>query len=406
MKVLVTTESRFDRTPDGCVWSTDWADYSFWKRYLDVFDEVCVVARVRQVASPPKASVRADGPALTFDPLPYYIGPWQFARRYRTLRSAVRDAVHPPAAVILRVPGTIGTLVEKAVRGSGRPFAVEVVGDPRQVFKPGGVPTRLRPLLRWWTPRVLRRQCATACASAYVTAKTLQQHYPPAAHFFSTGCSDIDLGDDAFVDCPRLNRTASGPWQILLVGSLEQLYKGPDVLIEATAMCAAAGLQVRVTIVGDGRYRAQLEELARTYRVASQVCFAGKFPSGAAVRAQLDASDLFVLPSRTEGLPRALLEAMARALPCVGSSVGGIPELLSPSELVTAGDSSALARKLQEVLTDPQRLARLSEENLSKARAFHADELKPRRRGFYRAVREATHAWQQSYAVAGPVIDS
>jgi|CXWL01.1.fsa_nt_gi glycosyltransferase involved in cell wall biosynthesis len=393
MKVLVTTESRFDRTPDGCVWTTGWADYSFWKRYLDVFEEVCVVARVRQAASPPTASVRADGLALTFKPLPYYIGPWQFARRYHALRCAVRDAVRPPAAVILRVPGTIGTLVEEAVRDTGRPFAVEVVGDPRQVFKPGGVPTRLRPFFRWWTPRALRRQCATACASAYVTAKTLQQHYPPAAHFFSTGCSDIDLGDEAFVDCPRPPQAASEPWRILLVGSLEQLYKGPDVLVEATAKCVAMGLKVCVTIVGDGRYRAQLEELARTYGVAPQVCFAGKLPSGAAVRTQLDDSDLFVLPSRTEGLPRALLEAMARALPCVGSSVGGIPELLSPSELVTAGDSSALARKLQEVLTDPQRLARLSEENLSKAREFHRDVLRPRRRRFYEVVKEATLTW-------------
>jgi len=400
MKVLVATESRFSRTPDGCIWSSDWVNYSFCQRYLDVFDEVRVVARVRDVSSLPPAVARADGPAVTVVSLPYYIGPWQFARRYPALRRYVHDAVLPPAAVILRVPGTIGTLVEKELRSAGRPFAVEVLGDPQEVFKPGGVPSRLRQFLRWWAPLLLRRQCARACAAAYVTASTLQQHYPPAAHVLSTVCSGIDLGDDAFVARPRPPKTGSEAWNVLLVGSLEQLYKGPDVLIEATAICAARGLQLRISIVGDGRYRAQLEELARARGVARQVRFVGKLTTGAAVRAELDACDLFVLPSRTEGLPWALVEAMARALPCVGSKVGGIPELLSADELVSPGDRSALAGKLYEVLTDPRRLARLSEENLDKARRFHFGALRPQRCAFYRVIRDATEVWQQGHGLA------
>jgi glycosyltransferase involved in cell wall biosynthesis len=109
----------------------------------------------------------------------------------------------------------------------------------------------------------------------------------------------------------------------------------------------------------------------------------------------LDTADLFVHPSRTEGLPRALIEAMARGLPCIGSNVGGIPELLSPAEQVPAGDANALEAKLCEVLGDPQRLVRLSRENLAKAREYHADALRPRRQAFYRAVLEATSRWQR-----------
>lgn len=400
MKVLLAIESRFSRTPDGCIWSSDWVNYSFCRRYLDVFDEVRVLTRVRDVPSPLPAVLRADGPGVTIVPLPYYHGPWQFARRHRALRRCVHDAVLPPAAIILRVPGMIGTLVEKELHAAGRPFAVEVLGDPLEVFKPGGVPSRLRPFLRWWTPRALRRQCARACASAYVTARTLQQHYPPAAHVFSTICSGIDLGDEAFVNGPRPPKAGSEEWNVLLVGSLEQLYKGPDVLIEAAAICAARGLQLRISIVGDGRYRAQLEELAWARGVAGQVRFLGKLSAGAAVRQELDASDLFVLPSRTEGLPWALVEAMARGLPCVGSKVGGIPELLSADELVPPGDKSALADKLHEVLTDPRRLARLSAENLDKARKFHFSVLQAQRGAFYRVIRDATQAWQHGQGLA------
>jgi glycosyltransferase involved in cell wall biosynthesis len=399
MQVLIALEARFDRTPDGHVWSPGWAHYDFFKRYLDVFDEVCVIARVRMVDQPPMGARRADGPSVSFASLPHYIGPWQFARYYPALRRAVHLAVMPPAAVVLRVPGPIGTLVEREMRAAGRPFAVEVVGDPQEVFGPGSVRTRLRPLFRWWAPRTLRRQCAGACAATYVTARRLQECYPPAPGVFTSGCSDIDLDDDAFVDRPRPCRVASEPWNVVLVGSLEQLYKGPDVLIEAAALCAGFGPDLRITIVGDGKHRTELEALARARGLADRVRFRGELPPGNAVRAELDRADLFVLPSRTEGLPRALIEAMARGLPCIATAVGGVPELLAPSELVPPADARALAAKLCEVLGDAQRLLLLSAANLERARTFHLDALVPRRRSFFRAVKEATLAWEHSRGI-------
>ncbi|GAB3976194.1 glycosyltransferase family 4 protein [Plantactinospora veratri] len=80
--------------------------------------------------------------------------------------------------------------------------------------------------------------------------------------------------------------------------------------------------------LGDGRYRPRLERLATDLGVRRQVHFTGTISAATEVRRQLDAADLFVMPSRTEGLPKALIEAMARGLPAVATSVGGIPELL------------------------------------------------------------------------------
>lgn len=394
MRVVVTTESRFDRTPDGACWTVGGTGHSFWQRYLDVFDDVYVVARLRDVSSAPCLGVRADGPKVSLAGLPYYVGPWAYLRNYLLLRRVAGSAIDPADAVILRAPGAVSSLLAATLRGTDRPFGVEVVGDPADVFAAGAVRSVLRPLLRWWMPRALRRQCAAACAAAYVTTATLQQRYPAPAAAHLTSYSSIDLPDEAFVQEPRKLRPTDRANRIVFVGSLEQLYKAPDVLIDAVAIALPRCPDLQVTLVGDGRHRNELEARARDRGLTDRVRFTGHLPPGAPIRDELDHADLFVLPSRTEGLPRALIEAMAQGVPCIGTSAGGIPELLASSERVPAGDADALAAKLLEVLGDPQRLARLSREHLQKARQYHTELLRPRRQAFYRAVLEATLHWQ------------
>jgi glycosyltransferase involved in cell wall biosynthesis len=101
------------------------------------------------------------------------------------------------------------------------------------------------------------------------------------------------------------------------------------------------------------------------------------------------------MPSRMEGLPRAMIEAMARALPCLGSTVGGIPELLSSEDLVAVGDAPGLAKKIHEVLADPARMSRMSARNLEKAREY-AEAPGERRLAFYREFKLRTQAWLQA----------
>ena len=87
----------------------------------------------------------------------------------------------------------------------------------------------------------------------------------------------------------------------------------------------------------------------------------------------MDQASLFVLPSRTEGLPRALLEAMAHALPCLGSDIGGIPELLAPEDLVPVNNPERLAERTAQRLADPKRLDEMSRRNWERSQQ-HADD--------------------------------
>jgi len=178
-----------------------------------------------------------------------------------------------------------------------------------------------------------------------------------------------------------------------MVGSLAQMYKAPDVLIDAVGICARERIDLRLTLVGDGVHRSELERRVRNTGLDARVRFKGQIAAGAPVRVELDAADLFVLPSRQEGLPRALIEAMARGLPCIGSAVGGIPELLAADDMVPPGDAVALARRIGDVLRDPQRMAVMSARNLEKAREHRAETLAPKRLAFYAHLKLRTQQW-------------
>lgn len=393
MNVLVSLEERFQRTPDGKVWSAGAASYSFWKRYLDGFDEVRILARVNDVAEAPPSWKQADGPGVKISALPYYVGPIAYARKLFAVRAAVRKALSGEDAIILRVASPIARSVQREL-APGRPFAVEVIGDPYEVFAPGAVNHPLRPFLRSLMTAQLKRQCEKACAVAYVTSGALQQRYPSNTAAFTTTYSSIELRDDAFAANSRTfaaqpNRAA----RIVSIGTLEVEYKGFDILIDAAAICIKSGLPLELEIIGDGRCRPELQNRAERSGIEKQVTFAGQIASGAAIRNKLDTADLFALASKTEGLPRAMIEAMARGIPCVGSAVGGIPELLAPEVLFPRGDAAALARKIREVISDPIRMARLSAENLANARNYHDSILSARRRDFFTHVRESTQQW-------------
>ncbi|MEG4166343.1 MULTISPECIES: glycosyltransferase family 4 protein [unclassified Microcoleus] len=390
MNVVVTLEHRFDRTPDGKVWTQTTFPYSFWTRYLQVFDRVRVVARVRDVPNVPSDWKQANGEAVDFAAIPYYIGPWQYLLKAWQVRRCARNAVKPNDAVILRVGSTIASPIQSMLHKIGRPYAVEVVADPYDVFAPGSVKHPLRPFLRWSSPRRLRRHCREAAAAAYVTKHALQQRYPCAN--FSVGVSDVDIPERTLVSSPRLPRQG-GTFNLIFVGTMAQLYKAPDVLIDAVAACVREGLDLKLTLIGDGKHRSELEAKAKSLGLGERVSFLGQLSGGDAVMAQLERADLFVLPSHQEGLPRAMVEAMARALPCIGSTVGGIPELLPPEDMVSPGNVTALATKIRQVITDPDRMAQMSARNLQIATEYRDEILQKQRIEFYRHVREITETW-------------
>jgi glycosyltransferase involved in cell wall biosynthesis len=397
VKVLVTTEQRFHLT-DGRVVTAGALGYDFWTRYLDVFDEVGVLARVHRGPTTPGAHQEVTGPGVRVLGVPAYVGPGGYVLSWPRLRRAVTVAAEPGSAVIVRAPSPLGTLLLGRLRHHHRrAFGLEVVGDPLEVFTPGAVRHPLRAVFRWWFAGRLRRQCRQAAAVCYLTRESLPTRYPPRGGSdgqFVTVCASVDLPPSSLAERARDPATFRPPFRVVTVASLEQPYKGVDLLIRGVGLCRERGLAVSLTVVGDGVERPRLETMTRALSLGEHVRFVGQVASPRDVVPHLETAHLFVLASRTEGLPKALVEAMARALPCIGSETGGIPELLSTDDRIPVGNVSALAEKLATVLAAPETLAAMSLRNLDRARGYTSDVLRPRWRAFHEAVQAATLAAQ------------
>ncbi len=390
MKLIFADEIRLRSAPDGSVWSSGWGAYQQFASYLSVFDSVEVVCRIRSESDCLAKGIRCDGPGVSFRPLPWYVGPSQYLAKARMVKRAVRAAYDGEAAYLLRVPSHVASLLQRILVREGHPYGVVVVADPAGDFAPSSNHHPLRALFRMKYTRDLRRACRDAVTAAYVTEEALQRAYPPSPGALTASYSDVMLTDEWYADRPRKYAHQERAFTALHIGSFVQMYKAQDVLLRALAKCREEGLNLHLTLAGEGRHRLAMEDLAARLGLQSEVTFLGSVPHGESIRRLLEAAGLFLLPSRTEGLPRALLEAMASGLPCIASRVGGVPELLADEDLVPAGDAEALATKICEVVSSSSRLEAMSRRNLATARRFHLSRLSARKEAFLAGLRRIT----------------
>jgi glycosyltransferase involved in cell wall biosynthesis len=154
---------------------------------------------------------------------------------------------------------------------------------------------------------------------------------------------------------PTYRRISGAPVRFLFCGWLER-FKGVNELVEALRIVQESGLRWELTFCGGGSQRQGLEKRVAELGLGPQVHFAG-WVRGADKLTAFWGADVFVLPSYSEGLPNALLEAMAAGLPVVASRVGGIPCLVQDNVnglLVAPRTIPELAQALLDLASQPE----------------------------------------------------
>ena len=170
------------------------------------------------------------------------------------------------------------------------------------------------------------------------------------------------LGVDLEVFARRPFRPAAEPFRILCVGRLVPA-KGQHILIAAVDRLVKAGRSVSLRLVGDGPDRLRLEREVKCRELGAYITFEGNVNQDR-IRTYYREADAFVLASFAEGIPVVLMEAMAMAIPCVSTTVAGIPELIRDGIdglLVMPSDDRGLAQTIGRLIEDEGLRCRLGE---------------------------------------------
>lgn len=384
MRALIAADAQLFRLKDGSVWTPTIYGYGFWKRYLQVFDSIVVAARMMDIDDPDlvKKYLRSDGESVEFAALPFARGAKQYILQWNQfLRSADQASEHVQCAVI-RLPSISASFVEHYVHKKGIPYALEVVVDPQNAYPKGMVRAALTKHLQMTVSR--------ANGVSYVTQYALQKDYPSYAllhgedsRHFSSYYSTIVLNKSYF-SMPRDYTHHAGQYQLIHVANnMNNDIKGHDVVLQVITILAKKGLDVSVSFVGDGKRRSELEQLALSLGVRDKVEFVGLLSSAEMVRQKLVESDIFIFPTKAEGLPRVVIEAMAVGLPCLSTPVNGIPELLEEEYMFDPVDAHGFANKVVELISNPAKMNEVSARNIEKAKEYEESILCNRRNDFY-----------------------
>lgn len=285
--------------------------------------------------------------------------------------------------LIVRLPSFLGVFVLILNLFFQKKYFIELVGDPQEALitskKEVGFLFKCFIYIFSAFNKIFVKK---ADGVIYVTQYDLQKRYPTKK--LQTYASNVEVNIKPLnLDLDKYALKYENNIKVGLIGSFNNEYKGIDTALKAIHLLKAQDCVVQLHILGSGKLKDHYLEMANKLEIASQIHFDGSLSGGEAVLNWLKGLDLYIQPSRTEGLPRALIEAMSIGLPAVATRVGGIPELLSDEFLVHSNDPQGLAEKIEILISSKELRYEQGKINYNKAKEYDSEILRQRRTKFW-----------------------
>lgn len=366
MSLIFVTDARFYKTKSGKIYAGEFS-YSdiLWKRYLDYFGDVKVIGRLFHVESFKEESHEVS--SIIIQPLVEIKSPIDFITKKNILNKELNKYflnIKSEDCVIIRGAGFIAYSAFRTCKKLNIEFGLELIGDPYEVFAPGVMKNNLRPIMRTIFTRFQKKIALEAKSVLYVTKNSLQNRYPSNVNAFTTYASDVIVNNIS--EKPK-SLIVKKRFKIISIGALNQMYKSPDDAIRLIKLLRDNGFDVELYWLGHGIFLEKMIQLAESLDIKPYVNFVGSVSNQEVIK-HLDSSDIFILLSKTEGLPRAMIEAMSRGLPCIGTKVGGIPELIDSDMLVDVADYKKAVSIVEKLMVDNDYYYEISSSNLKKVK--------------------------------------
>jgi len=299
---------------------------------------------------------------------------------YSAANAIVRDAVSSHDIIVVRLPSAAGNIALPHCVRMGKPYMVEFVAcgfDALWNYNWKG--KLLAPMMYLRQKRRMRNVPFVV----YVTKQFLQKRYPSKGRQTNISNVELDWISEKNLD-NRLERIDAwdGRRRLVLgtVAALNVPYKGQADVIKAIARLKKSGILVDYRLIGGGS-PSRLLELTDRLGLQDQVKVIGAVPHAEVFR-HLECIDIYVQPSRQEGLPRAVIEAMSMACPTIGAATGGIPELLSEDRIFPKRSISRIA-ELVKILLNKDLLMSDARRNFLEVSQYEKSALDAKRQDFY-----------------------
>lgn len=302
--------------------------YEIWKeRYLTTFNTIRVCFRLKHSEVDLNGILdKSSGPNVYFERrIGMFKGPDVFFSK--RIKKILRENIEDSDTVIVRLDSFMGLQTICECKKKNKPYMIELVGCAWDSFWNHGITGKiLAPYLFYRT----RCEVKKAPFVVYVTSEFLQKRYPNNG--INTNISNVKLERQNKENLEnRILKIRNQTNKKIILGTAANIdvkYKGQRFVIEALGILKKRGysnFEYQILGAGNSDY---LEKIIKKNNVKDQVKIIGSLPHNKVFNWLKEEVDIYIQPSLQEGLPRALIEAMSVGLPCIGSDVAGIPELL------------------------------------------------------------------------------
>ncbi len=357
-------------------------------RYMPVYEELSLAVRVKEVDSSFFSEskikyVKMDFPQVRIIEIPFGRGGKDYINNLIKIKRLLKSSIKDFDLAIIRIPSIYAFTVLHYVSKRKIPYAVEVVADSYDLCKSAS--SFMVKFAEYIMHKQQRKYCKNALGVAYVTKQYIQKHYPSGKNVsVISNYSSIELKSDWYTS--NRNYPQNGSFKIIHVAYHVFLNssKGHKELIDVLAQLKLEQLKPSIILVGNASTSDKNEIIAyaRSQGVDSQITFAG-FLGRSDLHSLLKEVDLAVLLTKSEGLPRVIIEAMAVGLPCVSTRVGGIPELLDDEFMLEMSDISGFAEAIKQLMCDKKLYEQTSLANFERSQLYEASALDKKRTMFY-----------------------
>lgn len=353
---------------------------SIWSNYLINFAEMTVISR-RSDNLKDKKVLSSLNDVVKFKLTDKYKSVYQLIKNYDNLKSELSLEIDIADVVLVRLPSVLGIIGARLAFSKKKKVWVEVVGNAQESFNNHG--SFMGKLYAPFYNRLNKAIIKKANYVSYVTESKLQIDYPHSKNAITTSLSDVIITRIVGSENIDIKRFTSKKIKIGLIGGFDTAYKGQNVLLKALHILPSdIKDNIELYFIGVGDYN-WINKLALKLNLESNIKFIGSKPSGEPVLKLLEELSLYIQPSLTEGMPRAVLEAMSVGCPILGSRVGGIPDVVSESMLHDKEDYRTLSQQIEKLFFNRDILIEESKKNLKKIEPYLQTNLDLKRKLFY-----------------------